>query len=96
MILKKKLKMMEVKRIIIDIFLVLFFVSSLLVVLEKDLIRALIFLGLASVFLILLLYLYRAPDVALAFSIVSTGATTVLFLAIIKKLERFGYERKRA
>jgi len=87
---------MEVKRIIIDIFLVLFFVSSLLVVLEKDLIRALIFLGLASVFLILLLYLYRAPDVALAFSIVSTGATTVLFLAIIKKLERFGYERKRA
>jgi len=88
--------MKEVKRIIIDLFLVLFLVSSLLVVLEKDLIRALIFLGLASVFLILILYLYRAPDVALAFSIVSTGATTVLFLAIIKKLERFGYERKRA
>ncbi len=91
------MKMMkEVMKMIIDLFLVLFLISSLIVVIERDLIRALIFLALASVFLILLLYLYRAPDVALAFSIVSTGATTVLFLAIIKKLERFGYERKRA
>ncbi len=80
---------------IIELFLVLFLVSNILVIMEDDLIRALVFLALASVFLILLLYLYRATDVALAFSIVSTGATTVLFLAIIKKLERFGYERKR-
>jgi len=80
---------------IIELFLVLFLISNILVIMEDDLIRALVFLALASVFLILLLYLYRATDVALAFSIVSTGATTVLFLAIIKKLERFGYERKR-
>ncbi len=79
---------------LIELFLILFLVSSFLVVIEEDLIRALVFLALASVFLILLLYLYRATDVALAFSIVSTGATTVLFLAIIKKLEGFGYERK--
>ena len=79
---------------IIELFLVLFLISNILVIMEDDLIRALVFLALASVFLILLLYLYRATDVALAFSIVSTGATTVLFLAIIKKLERFGYERK--
>ncbi|MBS3781244.1 MAG: DUF4040 domain-containing protein [Candidatus Thermoplasmatota archaeon] len=78
---------------IIDIFLVLFLLSSLMVVLEKDLIRALIFLAFSSIFLILLLYLYRAPDVALTFSIVSTGASTVLFIAIIKKLEKFGYDR---
>ncbi|MFP4000776.1 MAG: Na(+)/H(+) antiporter subunit B [Thermoplasmata archaeon] len=84
------------RKIVIDLFLLLFVISSLLVVLEEDLIRALIFLGLASVFLILILYLYRAPDVALTFSIVSTGATTVLFLSIIKKLEGFGYERKDA
>lgn len=81
---------------IIDLFLVLFLISSLMVVLEKDLIRALIFLAFTSIFLILLLYLYRAPDVALTFSIVSTGANTVLFIAIIKKLERFGYERERS
>ncbi len=79
---------------LIELFLVLFLIASLLVVLEKNLIRALIFLGLASIFLIFLIYLYRAPDVALTFSIVSTGATTVLFLAIIKKLEDFGYERE--
>ncbi|MFW6064356.1 MAG: Na(+)/H(+) antiporter subunit B [Candidatus Natronoplasma sp.] len=87
--------MKEVENLIIDLFLVLFLLSSLMVVLEKDLIRALIFLALSSIFLILLLYLYRAPDVALTFSIVSTGASTVLFIAIIKKLERFGYDRER-
>ncbi len=80
----------------IDLFLVLFLISSVLVILENDLIRALIFLAFTSIFLIFLLYLYRAPDVALTYSIVSTGASTVLFLAIIKKLEKFGYEREHA
>ncbi|MBS3817455.1 MAG: DUF4040 domain-containing protein [Candidatus Thermoplasmatota archaeon] len=78
----------------IDLFLVLFLISSILVVLESDLVRTLIFLALSSVFLIFLLYIHRAPDVALTFSIVSSGATTVLFIAVIKKLEEVGYERE--
>lgn len=75
-------------------FLFLFIGASALVVFEDDLIMSLIFLAMASLFLIILIYLYRAPDVALTFSIVSTAASTVLFLAAIKKLEMMGYKRR--
>ena len=79
---------------IVELFLVLFLGASILVVFEEELVRALIFLAMASIFLLILIYLYRAPDVALTFAIVSTGASTVLFLAIINKLEKLGYERR--
>lgn len=79
---------------VIELFLVLFLGASVLVVLEEHLIRALIFLALTTLFLVVLLYLYKAPDVALTFAVVNTAATTVLFLATIYKLENFGYERE--
>lgn len=78
---------------IIELFLVLFLGSCFLVVFEKDLIRALVFLAMSSLFLVVLIYLYRAPDVALTMGVVSSAATTILFLAVIKKLEGTGYER---
>ncbi len=78
---------------IIELFLVLFLGSCFLVVFEKDLIRALVFLAMSSLFLVVLIYLYRAPDVALTMGVVSSAATTILFLAVIKKLEEIGYER---
>lgn len=79
---------------IIELFLILLLGACILVVLEDHLIRALIFLAMATLFLVVLLYLYKAPDVALTFAVVNTAATTVLFLATIYKLENFGYERK--
>lgn len=79
---------------VIELFLILLLGASILVVLEEDLIRSLIFLALASIFLIILIYMYKAPDVSLTFSVVSSGASVVLFLVIIKKLEESGYERK--
>ncbi len=78
---------------IIELFLVLFLGSCFLVVFEDDLIRALVFLALSSLFLVVLIYLYKAPDVALTMGVVSSAATTILFLAVIKKLEGIGYER---
>ena len=78
---------------IIELFLVLFLGSCFLVIFEKDLIRALVFLAMSSLFLVVLIYLYRAPDVALTMGVVSSAATTILFLAVIKKLEGIGYER---
>ncbi len=69
-----------------QLFLVLFLGSCVLVIIEEDLIRCLIFLGLSALFLIILTYLYRAPDVALTFAVVNAAATTVLFLAILKKV----------
>ena len=78
---------------IIELFLVLFLGSCFLVVFEEDLIRALIFLAMSSLFLVVLIYLYKAPDVAFTMAVVSSAATTILFLAVIKKLEEIGYER---
>lgn len=75
---------------IIELFLVLFLGSCVLVVLEDDLIRALIFLAVSSIFLMILIYLYKAPDVALTLAVVSSAALTVLFLATINKLEGYG------
>ncbi len=69
-----------------QLFLVLFLGSCVLVIVEEDLVRCLIFLGLSALFLIILTYLYRAPDVALTFAVVNATATTVLFLAILKKV----------
>ena len=75
-----------------ELFLVLFLGACILVVLEDDIIMALIFLSLSSLFLIILIYLLRAPDVALTYAVVSSAASLVLFLAVIKKLEVLGYE----
>jgi len=78
---------------IIELFLILFLGACFLVVFEENLIRALVFLAMSSTFLIILIFLYKAPDVALTMGVVSSAATTILFLAVIKKLEGIGYER---
>ncbi len=69
-----------------ELFLILFLGTSILVVIEKDLINALVFLAIASLLLIVIIYLYRALDVALTFAVVNSAATTILFLVVIKKL----------
>ena len=69
-----------------QLFLLLFLGACILVVFENDLVRCLIFLGMSAAFLVILTYLYRAPDVALTFAVVNSTATTVLFLAIMKKV----------
>lgn len=71
---------------IMELFLILFLGTSILVVIEKDLINALVFLAIASLLLIVIIYLYRALDVALTFAVVNSAATTILFLVVIKKL----------
>lgn len=72
---------------VIELFLILLLGSSILVVLEEDIFRALIFLSFASIFVMILVYLYNAPDVALTLAVVNGAASTILFLAVIKKLE---------
>jgi len=72
--------------VIMELFLILFLGTSILVVIEKDLINALVFLAIASLLLIVIIYLYRALDVALTFAVVNSAATTILFLVVIKKL----------
>lgn len=70
-----------------ELFLILFLGASILVVVEHDLLNALIFLALGSLMLVVLVFMYRALDVALTFAVVNSAASTILFLVVIKKME---------
>lgn len=59
---------------------------SVVIVLLQDLMKALIALSLSSLLIVLLLFLLKAPDVAITMAVVGTGATTILYLTVIKKI----------
>jgi len=63
-------------------------VFSLSAILSRDLLYATIFLGSESLFLSLLFFMLRAPDVAITQASVGAALTTVLFLLTIKRTER--------
>ncbi len=71
---------------LIDLFLILFLGAAVLVVLEKDLLRALIFLSMLSVFIVILSYLYKAPAVTVTVAVVNAAATSMIFLVIMNKI----------
>ena len=71
-----------------EALLILIVIFSIFVVLSKKLLRALIFLSMSTLLLVVILFLYQAPDVAITMAVVSTGATTILFLTVLKKVGR--------
>lgn len=71
---------------ILEIFLILLVIASILFVLAKNLLRSLVFLSLNTLLLVIILFLLQAPDVAITMAVVGTGATTILYLSVIKKL----------
>ena len=73
----------EVIHLIVPILIV---VASIFAVLLKDLIAATIALAAMSLLLSLEFYILQAPDVAITMAVVGTGATTILYLVVIKKV----------
>lgn len=71
-----------------ETFLILLIIFSILIVGTKDLLKSLVFLSSSSLILVLLLFLLQAPDVAITLAVVGTGATTILFLTVIKKVSK--------
>jgi len=71
-----------------EIFLIFLVILSILVVVSKDLLRSLVFLSVSTILLVLLLFLLQAPDVAITMAVIGTGATTILYLTVIKKVRR--------
>ena len=69
-----------------EILLLALLFISIIIVLLKDLMKALIALSVSSLLIVLLLFLFKAPDVAITMAVVGTGATTILYLTVIKKL----------
>ena len=71
-----------------EIFLILLVILSILVVVSKDLLRSLVFLSASTILLVLFLFLLQAPDVAITMAVIGTGATTILYLTVIRKVRR--------
>ena len=72
-----------------EIFLILLVILSILVVVSKNLLRSLVFLSTSTILIVLFLFLLQAPDVAITMAVIGTGATTILYLTVIKKVRRF-------
>lgn len=77
---------------IIDILLVILIITSILFIGSKTLLQSLIFLAFNTLLLVIILFFLQAPDVAITMAVVGTGATTILYLTVIKKVG--GLKRK--
>ena len=71
---------------ILEILLVSLVIVSIFFVIAKTLLRSLIFLSVNTLLLVVILFLLQAPDVAITMAVVGTGATTILYLSVIKKI----------
>ena len=71
-----------------EAILLVLFILALLSVLLKDLLSAVICLGVFSLLSSLLFYLWHAPDVAIAEAAVGAGVATVLFVWTIRRTQR--------
>lgn len=76
-----------------EILLVILVGTAVLFSISKTLLQALIMLSANTLLLVIILFFYQAPDVAITMAVVGTGATTLLYLTVIQKVE--GSERKR-
>ena len=70
------------------ISLILLCIMGFLALQAKDLINAVIFLGVFSLLNALLFFHLHAPDVALTEAAVGAGVSTVIFIWVIRKTER--------
>jgi len=70
------------------ICLVLLLVIGALALHAKDLVNAVIFLGVFSLISALLFFHLHAPDVALTEAAVGAGVSAVIFIWVIRKTER--------
>ena len=71
---------------ILEFFLVSLVIASMCFIGAKTLLRSLIFLSANTLILVIILFLLQAPDVAITMAVVGTGATTILYLSVIKKI----------
>ena len=69
-----------------EVLLIFLVFLSVLVVTSTKLLRSLVFLTSSTIVLVVLLFLLQAPDVAITVAVVGTGATTILYLIVIKKV----------
>lgn len=69
-------------------------IATYLAVVEKDLVKAVVYSALQSTAYTMLFYLLMAPDIALVYIPVSVGLYPAVVLFLIKKTERVEGEEK--
>lgn len=78
---------MIIETLLMDVLLLGLIVLSVAVVVSKSLIRALIYLSASTFVIVAVLFLFKAPDVAITEAIVGTGATVAIYLLVLRKVE---------
>lgn len=71
---------------------VLALASTIKVLYEKDIALAIVYSGVESVFFALVLQLFLAPDLLIAYIVVGLGLNTVILLYVLSKGERYEEE----
>lgn len=71
---------------IAEILLLSLVIVSLLIVLVNNLLKALVILSVSNLLIVTYIFFHNAPDVAITMAVAGTGATTILYLTIIKKI----------
>ncbi|WP_440059651.1 Na(+)/H(+) antiporter subunit B [Thermogladius sp. 4427co] len=64
-------------------------VAVYLALVEKDLVKAVIYSAIQSVFYSLLFYIFMSPDIVLVYLPVTAGVLPALLLVLISKTERY-------
>jgi len=81
--------------ILFDALLVAVVFFTGMAVFSKDLIKSVVFLGVASLSTAMVFFLLNAPDIAITKAAVEAGLTTAIFIVAIQKTERFEKERAK-
>ncbi|QOR95100.1 DUF4040 domain-containing protein [Thermosphaera chiliense] len=64
-------------------------ISTIVVVQEKDVAKAVVLAGVESVFYALILSIFLAPDLLIAYVAIGLGLNTVILLYVLSKGERY-------
>uniref|UniRef100_A0A7C2FPV1 DUF4040 domain-containing protein n=1 Tax=Thermosphaera aggregans TaxID=54254 RepID=A0A7C2FPV1_9CREN len=64
-------------------------ISTIVVVYEKDVAKAVVLAGVESVFYALILSIFLAPDLLIAYVAIGLGLNTVILLYVLSKGERY-------
>jgi len=75
--------------LMIGVSAILSTIATLLTLISKDLLKAIIFSALQSTAYVLMFYLLMAPDLVLVYAAVSIGIYPLISIALVKRVGRY-------
>lgn len=81
--------MIFIHLLMLSILITLAFIFAYLAIVERDLIKAVVFSAAQAVTYCIIFYLLMAPDIVLAYAAIGVGIYSAVLIFAIKKTERF-------